>query len=283
MTDQIYTIFNSVLIFVVVFLLIHDGYGYLLSIIARQRRWYHKVLVHELLIDVDPKHAVLLAWLVIGLTGVMLTMIVGGPQWFIVGCLIGACLPYLVIRHLEQKRRERLDEQIVDGITTLSSGVRAGLNLVQSMQLLVQNTIAPIQQEFAQLHREYEMGLDLNAAMRKASNRIESTHYRLLFTALEMHRVRGGDAGETLDRLAESIREIQRLEGKLDAITSQSRMQAWMLGAAPLVIMLILYIIDPESTSLLFTDPIGRIILLGVFALIIVAFVWIRRIMAVDI
>jgi tight adherence protein B len=150
------------------------------------------------------------------------------------------------------------------------------------MELLVKNSQGPIKQEFAQLLREYQMGLDLNQAMRNAANRIGSSHYRLLFTAIEMHRQRGGDVGQSLDRIAEAIREIQRLEGKLETLTAPGRTQARMMAGISIVILGILYSIDPEGVRLLFSEPRGRIVLLVVATMMIAGFAWIRRIVAID-
>ena len=201
----------------------------------------------------------------------------------VAGATVGALLPSAVVRHLAQKRSERLERQLVDGMTIMISAVRAGLNLGQAIELLVTNSAGPIKEEFSQLLREHQMGMDLNQAMRNASNRIGSSNYRLLFTALQMHHQRGGNLSQSLERLAESIREIQRLEGKLDAITAQGRAQARLMGLMPILIMGILYLIEPDGVRMLFTEPIGRLLLLVAVALIICSFLWIRRIMAVDI
>jgi tight adherence protein B len=189
----------------------------------------------------------------------------------------------MIFRHLETKRKKRLDEQIVDGITTLASGVRAGLTLVQSMQLLVRNSTGPLKQEFRQLMREFDLGIDLHQAMRNTSDRIGSVYYRLLFSAIQAHRDRGGDMGQSLDRIAESVREIQRLEGRLDAITAQGRAQARFMGIMPFVIIGILWLISPDDTSKLLTEPLGRVLLMIALVMIGVSFMWIRRIMQVDI
>mgnify|MGYP003341820384 CR=1 FL=1 len=203
--------------------------------------------------------------------------------WAVIGAVAGFFLPTIIIKHLEQKRREKLDEQIVDGITTLASGVRAGLNLVQAIEVLVKNSTGPIRQEFAQLLREYQMGLDLNQAMRNAANRIGSSHYRLLFTAIEMHRLRGGDVGQSMDRIAAAIREIQRLEGRLETLTAPGRTQARMMAGISLAMMLIMYSSDPQGVSSLFYEPNGRILLLFVAGLMALGFVWIRKIVDIDI
>jgi tight adherence protein B len=251
--------------------------------VDREMARYDRVLNRQLLLGVAPSLALGMALGIMLLVGMALMVLTSSWIGFVLGAGLGYLVPALVVRHLEQKRKEHLDAQLVDGIMTLASGVRAGLTLLQAIEVLVSNHVAPIKQEFAQLLREYQMGMDLNQAMRNTSDRIGLQNYRLLFTAIEMHRVRGGNTGESLDRIAESIREIQRLEGKLDALTAQGRSQAWMMAAMSLVIIVIYYFIDPQGVKLLFTEPIGRILLLLAALLIAGGFLWIRRILQVDI
>lgn len=273
----------SVLLLVSVTMLVRFGWPVLRQLLVRQERTFDSVLNHDLLLEIEPRLAVALWAGIIIASSVIVGYIVGGIIWFIIGAILGMMIPNVTIHYLAEKRRARLDEQLVGGVTTLASGVRAGLNLIQAMELLVQNSVGPIRQEFAQLLREYQMGLDLNRAMRNTANRIGSSNYRLLFTALEMHRIRGGDSGESLDRIADSVREIQRLEGKLDALTAQGRMQARFMIVVLIAIVGMLYAIEPDNFVLLFTEQSGRIVLVLIVALLVTAFAWIRRIMEVDI
>ncbi|MBL4701936.1 MAG: type II secretion system F family protein, partial [Phycisphaeraceae bacterium] len=198
---------------------------------------YDRVLNQHLLLDISPKLAVAFSLILIGVGA---TFGFGATEDIIgtiLGGLSGLLLPPLALKYLNTQRNEKLEAQLIDGITVLSSGMRAGLNLGQAFELLVKNTTGPIHQEFNQLIREYQMGLDLTHAMHNAANRIGLQNYRLLFTALEMHRQRGGDTAKSLDRIAESVREIQRLEGKLDALTSKGRSQAWMMAVMPVVFL----------------------------------------------
>ncbi|MDH3584410.1 MAG: type II secretion system F family protein [Phycisphaerae bacterium] len=273
----------SVLGFSATFLFLFYGWARIRAVIQREEDRLDRVLNNQLLLDIPPRAALGLILLAVLGVGAVMWAVLQSFFWFIMGAAGALFLPYLVISHLEEKRRKRLDEQIVDGMVTLSSGVRAGLNLVQSIQLLVKNSVGPIQQEFRQLLREYELGVDLNLAMRNTSDRIGSSYYRLLFTAIQAHRDRGGDMGQSLDRISESVREIQRLEGKLDAITAQGRAQARFMAAMPVVILVILWVIAPDDTEKLLIEPIGRLILLVATVLIVTGFLWIQRIMQVDI
>jgi len=265
-----------------IMLLVRYGFGPGMRWVKKQEAHYDRVLCHQLLLDIKPKVAVGLHVGGIVFMFLLGTVLVGVFLGLLLGA-VAAFVPYFLIRHLEFKRRQKLEIQLVDGLSALASGVRAGLNLVQSIQLLVHNQRGPIQQEFGQILREYEMGMDLNQAMRSASNRIGSSLYRLTFTAIEMHRVRGGDSGESMDRIAASVREIQKLEGKLDAITAQGRAQANFLAITPFVILFMLWGMMPEETEMLFTRNEGRILLLIAIALVTVGYMWIKKIMQVDI
>lgn len=273
----------SMLTFVAIFLAVGFGYPYARAGLAGVEQWFTRVLVQQLLIDISPRTAMVMSAIAIAAFGLVASQLAGHPAWFLIGAGVGALAPYAVVHALQKKRRERLERQLIDGITTLASGVRAGLNLVQSIEMLVNNALAPIRQEFSQLLREYQMGIDLNHAMRHTADRIGSSNYRLLFTALEMHRRRGGDTADSLDRICDAVREIQRLEGQLDAVTAGSRYQAYSIALMPVVLLAILYMINPEGVSFMFVDPVGRILLLAAAALIASAYVWIRKIMNVDI
>lgn len=284
MTDDLtILILISIGSFASMFLFVRLAVPELRIVAANQERRLDTVLNRQLLMDINPKMAMAGIGMLVLVSGVFCYVLSQSAIGLLVGATIALLLPNLIVNHLETKRREKLNAQLVDGITSLSSGVRASLTLVQSFQLLVKNGNGPIKQEFAQLLREYELGVDLNRAMVNASNRIGSSHYRLLFAAIAAHRDRGGDVAQSLDRITDAIREIQRLEGKLQTLTAQGRNQAWMMAGMAVVVLGIGYMIAPDETERVLSEPFGRVILLGAAALIMAGFLWIRNIMSVDI
>lgn len=273
----------SLLTFVSAYMFVRYGFAWSLALIYRQEQAYDRVLRRQLLMEVEPRTALLASSGLVLVTALFAYLVTLSALAALACAGVAMLLPNMYIRHLEAARLRRLESQLVDGLTTLASAARAGLNLVQSMELLESNAVGPIKQEIGQLLQEFRLGMDLNQAMQNASNRIGSQLYRLTFTAIQMHRLRGGDTAESLDRIAESIRDIARLEGKLDALTSQARYQAVFMSMMPVVFLVLLATIDPQGVGLLFSEPSGRMLLLGVAALIAIAFVWIRKIMAVEI
>jgi tight adherence protein B len=202
---------------------------------------------------------------------------------FTVGMVLGYWVPRIVIFILQRRRRTRLNDQIVDGLVTLANGMRAGLNLVQSMRLIEQNAQPPIAQEFGLMLREFEHGASVDEIMRRASARIKLHHYRLLFAAMETARVRGGNLPDTLDRLGESLREIMRLEEKVKSLTAENRLSARIMGLFPAIILGIFYLIDSSWVAVLFNDQWGLLLLLVAAGFNLVGFLWIRRIVSFEI
>lgn len=254
------------------------------AIIRWQEGMFDDVLRHKLLLDVHPRVATVMSLVGIALMAIIGYGLTGSWLGAIAVGAIGAAFPSLVMRVLKARRLAKLESQLVDGIQTLTSGVRAGLNLVQAFELVSRDGPVPMNQEFNHLLREYEYGVPLDEAMSNAARRVDSGDYRLLFSALQTHRERGGDLGQTLDRIAESIREIQRLDNRVKTLTAQGRATARWLGLMPIAVLAILYLlVDPTGVRKLFIDDIGKLVLTGIVVLNVVGFIWIKKIVSIDV
>jgi tight adherence protein B len=273
----------SALLFGGTLLAVRVGARPLGQILLLRERQFDRVLRQQLLLDVRPRSATVASLVFIVLCGAVGYLIVESFVAVLLFAGVGAIAPTLVLRWLRRRRVKKLESQLVEGIHTLAAGVRAGLNIVQSIELVARDGPVPLRQEFAHLLREYEYGVALEEAMDNAGARIGSGDFRLLFSALQTHRERGGDLGDTLDRIAESIREIQRLESRVEALTAEGRVTARVLAAFPAIVLGILYLIDAAPVDLLFTDTLGKVVLTGIVVLNVLSFLWIRRIVAIDI
>ena len=273
----------SVVMFLLTVAAIYIGSRPFIGHIQRQEKEFDRVLRGNLLLNITPRTATVgsaIAMLLLGVIAYAITESVFGA---IIVLGLSAFLPSMVLRMLRQQHLAKLERQLVSGIQTLASGVRAGLNLVQSMGLVARDGPSPLRDEFTHMLREYEYGTPLEEAMDKCATRIGSGDFRLLFAALQTHRERGGDLGETLDRIADSIREIQRLESRVETLTAEGRANSRMLGMLVLAALGILYQIDANGVKSLFEDDIGKVIVAIMVFLNVVGFLWIRWIIAIDI
>jgi tight adherence protein B len=261
------------------------------TLIKRQEEDFHQVLTELFLFDVTPRQLTYIMFagaLVAGLILAMLAFhadsgLMGLVLAFLTGMALGYWVPRLVILYMQRARHRKLNEQIIDGLVTLANGMRAGLNLVQSMGLIENNTQPPISQEFGLMLREFEHGTSVDEVLRRASARIKLHNYKLLFAAMETARMRGGNLPDTLDRLGRALREILRLEEKVKSLTSANRTSARFMGVMPVVVGAIYYAIEPSWMKALLDDQWGlvMIVIAGVFW--VGGFLWIRKIVSFEI
>lgn len=206
-----------------------------------------------------------------------------GPLNGVLVALVVGLLPWLSLSRAKKKRLDRLEDQIPDGLISLSNSLRAGLTLPQAFGILVDNSSPPINQEFGLMLKEHRLGLTLDEAMNNMGERVRSKNLDLVITSVQVARVAGGNLPQVFEDTAEAIRDIRRLEDKIETMTAQGRMQAWVLGSLPIGMAILIYRVDPTMVSPLWEDPIGWIILFFIALFEIVGIFMIRKIVSVDV
>lgn len=226
----------------------------------------------------------LVAWLVV-MGGIVVLF------WLMLDSLIFALLivafvaaaPWYLLRRMAAAYRQRIEDQLADAMVTLANAVRAGLSLAQSMEILAAQCPRPINGEFHQIVAEYNMGKPLDRTLTEAKQRLRSENFALFAAALLASHESGGRLNETVERIAQSVLELQRLERKVLSETAQARKSAVYMALAPLVILAVYYCVDPVNTTKLFTNVIGQMLLATAVLLDVAAYFWARVILNPDI
>lgn len=227
----------------------------------------------------------LIVWSVIVLGAFLtLTVVFGSlPLGLLVALLLGVA-PWYVLRRMAESRRQKIEDQLADAMVALASAIKAGLSLAQSLDILAQQCPKPICQEFKQIVGEYQLGKPLERCLVEAKTRLRSENFALFAAAMEASRESGGRLNETVDRIAHSVRELQRLERKIRAETAQARTSALYMSLAPFFILALYYFfLDPINTERLFTTFLGQIMLAIAVLFDVVAYLWARKILSPEI
>jgi len=211
--------------------------------------------------------------------------------WLVLDNLVFAILvaglillsPWYLIRRLAERRRLKIEDQLADAMVTLANAVRAGLSLAQSMEILAAQCPKPINSEFFQIAAEYRLGKPLDRTLVEAKQRLKSENFALFAAALLASHESGGRLNETVERIAQSVLEMQRLDRKVKSETAQARKSAIYMALVPPVILAVWYFVDPVNTARLFTEVFGHILLALVVVIDIVAYFWARAILNPDI
>jgi len=191
--------------------------------------------------------------------------------------------PWYLVRRLAALRRQKIEDQLADAMVMFSNGVKAGLSLAQSLELLAQECPRPIHQEFQQIVGEYKLGKPLERTLTEAKERLRSENFLLFAAALMASRESGGRLNETVERISKSVLELQRLERKVMAETAQARKSAVYMSLAPFFILGVYLYLDPDNTRLLFVTFPGQLVLTACAVLNLAAYFWAVKILGADI
>ena len=150
------------------------------------------------------------------------------------------------------------------------------------MDVVAKEMEPPISQEFAQVAREVNMSVPLDAALEAMNRRVESRDFDLVVTAVLIHREVGGNLAQILDTISDTLAERVRMKREINSLTAQGRLSATILVAMPFVIGLFLYVFKEEQIMLLFTEPVGRMALALSLVLEVIGIFVIRRIVDIE-
>lgn len=226
----------------------------------------------------------LAAWLItIAAIFVVLGLALQSPLLALSICAILACLPWYLVRRLAARRRQQIEDQLADAMVSFSNGVRAGLSIAQALDILAEQSPRPVRDEFRQIVSEFNLGKPLEQTLIEAKVRLRSENFSLFAAALLASRKSGGKLNETVERIARSVLEMQRLERKVQSETAQARKSAVYMAIAPAVILVVYYFVDPVNTLALFTTFFGQLLLSAALIFNVTAYVWARFILSPDI
>ena len=197
--------------------------------------------------------------------------------------LIGALIPYIVLRNRAAKRVRAFNSQLPNVLMQLSGSMRAGYGLLQALAYVAQEIPAPAGREFGKVVRDVKLGRTTMTALEDLLERVESDDLRLVVTAMRIQVETGGNLAEILDTVSETIRERVRIKGELRALTSQQRMAGYVLAALPVVVFFCLMALNPAYESRLFMPGPTLCIPIGAALMMLVGFLIIRRIIALEV
>jgi len=185
-------------------------------------------------------------------------------------------------RFFHARRLSRFRAQLPSALVVLSTSVRAGLSLPQAVQAASEQIPAPAGEEFGAVARDTALGGTIDAGLAALEKRAPLPEVRFLVAGLSLARATGGSLAPLLDSIAETLRERERLRGQARALTAQGRLSGWVVGAVPVVMLVVMYLIDPVFVSPLFTTPPGWIMLGTAAVLETLGALGIRAVVAID-
>jgi tight adherence protein B len=187
-------------------------------------------------------------------------------------------LPYGIISFKCKKRINTFNAVLPEAIDMLARALRAGHSVAGALEMLAENAQEPAAFEFGEVFKQLNLGLSIRDALMQLLDRVPSADLRVLVTAIMVQKDTGGNLVDILDRTVHVIRERLRIQGEIQIQTAQGRLTGWILSGLPVVMMVLLNLVNPGYSGILFHDPVGRKLIYLGLGMLVVGSVIIRRI-----
>lgn len=213
---------------------------------------------------------------------VVLSLLLSEPLLLLV-TVAAAILPKIVLEDKLEKRRRSIDDMLDSFLVALANALKVSPSLGDALRSTAILIRGAIKEDVEYALKEYNLGTPLDQALMNMATRIESRTFSSAMATLLIGRQTGGDLPKILERSASTLREMARLEGVVRTKTAEGKSQAWVLGAMPFVMVIVLQSMDPNWLKPMWTSFIGYVLMFGAGILWILAIIAARRILNVDI
>jgi tight adherence protein B len=210
-------------------------------------------------------------------------VLTGEPLVALVLAAGAGAMPGAALAWMRARRLARLRAQLPDAVMLVAGALRAGSSLPQSIAQAARELPSPAGREFDLVVREQRLGVGLDASMSGLERRVPLEDMTLFAAAVRIAQESGGNLAETLERLAETLRRKAAVEGKIDALTAQGRLQGWVMTALPVIVGAALVVIEPQAMRPLWVTWQGWAVCAGIVALLALGLHVIRRIVDIDV
>ncbi|HJP41138.1 MAG TPA: type II secretion system F family protein [Dehalococcoidia bacterium] len=200
-----------------------------------------------------------------------------------VGFVVGFFLSAMFVKSRISRRRARMEDQVMDLLPLVASGLRSGFGLVQALTTVSDQMEGPLKVEIDRMLRDIAIGASVEEAFDGLSGRVGSPEFDIVVTAILIQREVGGNLANILEGVAETMRERKRIKGEIKALTAQQRLTGFVIGGLPVAMFALFWVLNPEFERLLFTDPLGRMMLAGAVTSEVLGFLVILKIIKIEV
>ena len=187
-------------------------------------------------------------------------------------------LPIGVLSIQKTRRVNAFNKELPDCIDMMARALRAGHSFVAAVSIVAEQALEPARTEFGEVFKKQNYGLPLREALMQLLDRVPSQDLRVLVTGVLVQKDTGGNLAEILDRILFVTRERMRLQGEIRTHTAQGRLTGWILCSLPVVMLVLINIVNPGYSNILFHDPLGKDLMYAGIALLLVGGFVIRKI-----
>lgn len=217
------------------------------------------------------------------LVPVLIWIATGNPLLAIFALVLILVLPKKIYTWMRQRRIDKIQQQLPDGLMMVAGSMRAGLGFTPALESLARDIEPPLAQEFALVLREQRMGIKLEEALENLHERVPIQDVALFVSAVNISREVGGNLAESMASLADTLRRRLIMEGKVKSLTAQGRLQGIVMAMMPLGLIGFLSFAYPDTMHEMYHSYIGWAVITVAAVMEYLGYRMCRKIMSIDI
>jgi len=176
--------------------------------------------------------------------------------------LFGLAAPKVLLSIWKNMRSSQVDSQLMDALILINNSLKSGLDIASGIERVATTMKPPISEEFGLVLNAYRLGTALETALMDLTTRIRSRTLETAIYAINIQRETGGNLIKTFDQLVLTIREEEKLQKKVKAITSQGRTQIVFLSCFPWGLAVLFYLLSPDFMRPALNNPWGQVVII---------------------
>lgn len=171
--------------------------------------------------------------------------------------------PRFVLKRMARKRQKRFLEELPDALDGCVRLLQAGMPMTEAIAMVSREFTGPLKEEMLKIYDNQKIGVPLGQAAYETAKRIPLTEVHMFATALQIQSETGSSLSEVLTNLSGVIRARFRLRRKIQALSSEAKASASIIGALPPLVALGLWLASPGYMEPLFQTDKGHWYLVG--------------------
>jgi tight adherence protein B len=199
----------------------------------------------------------------IGVVMFLLCVLAGGG--IIAGAVLGIAgalgMPRWLLSFLKKRRENKFLHSFPDAVDIIVRGVKAGLPLLDCLKMITVEAPEPTKSEFRAIVETQAIGMPLGDACGKLYEHMPLPEANFFGIVVAIQQRSGGNLAEALGNLSRVLRDRKKMKAKIQAMSQEAKASAAIIGALPIAVMTLVYITSPNYISLLWTEPLGRLML----------------------
>lgn len=175
----------------------------------------------------------------------------------------GSYFPYIWVKMLEKKRHKLMNEQIQESLLNIADALKSGHVINDAIKIVGDEMPYPMGNEFNTAHKEMEAGKTLKDALYDLKVRVNIEDFTMALNAMEIQYEVGGELEPLLRKMVGVVQERQELKQEVRKTIANAKTTGIILAVAPAGFLGIFVIMDPSQYQVMFTTPIGWMLLAG--------------------